>query len=132
MKQSTCILIGLIGIGVIGLLFSGFYGWKAVQIFDTTKTKEELKKLSWEWKIHQSWLNFSGSLVGWIVLLSLLVRHWQCLLDACTVPFGIWDFVACVVAFVGVTGYLPMSIVGFISGLGLLGSKVGELLGFKS
>lgn len=112
---------------VTGVLFSLFYGWKAVKIFKANKTETQIDKLDWAWKAHQIWLNFAGSAVGWIVLWVMLKRYSPCIYAECSVVFGVWDLLGSFIAFVGVTGYLPSAVVGFVSGLSLLGNKINDL-----
>jgi len=48
---------------ILAFSASLFYGWKATDIFNVFPFKP-----SWAWTLHQRWLNFSGSFVGWIAL----------------------------------------------------------------
>jgi hypothetical protein len=94
-------------------LGSGFYGWCAVEIFlplevtlQTADLRKHKEKCSW--RVHQRWLNFAGSMVGWWCLWVVGVKVW---------PF--WPFVIAsesltwgdaglaFVAFLGVTGFIP-------------------------
>lgn len=57
------------------------------------------------WKAHQIWLNFAGSVLGWWAFwcfLSSYENHqrWQ-------TSFTVVDLVLVVIAFLGMTGYLP-------------------------
>lgn len=113
---------------IIAVALSLFYGWKAVKIFKANKSDDDVEKLDWSWKLHQSWLNFAGSIVGWLVLWVMFQKFLGCISDGCTVVFGAWDFIGYLIAFIGVTGYLPAAVVGFVGGLGSLGSKISELV----
>lgn len=55
-----------------GLLNSIFYGWKAVVIFSYPDKK--LPEYGNSWYIHQFWFNFTGSIVGWcLIVLSVYI-----------------------------------------------------------
>jgi hypothetical protein len=116
---------------LVALIASALYGWYAVKIFLGVPSQEDLKKhyahrnfLSW--RNHQRWLNFSGSIVGWICLWILGVKF---------VPFAIadsypslsWgDVGLAFVAFVGITGYLPFAVVTIVqTGLSVIGKITG-------
>ncbi|MFN0315332.1 MAG: hypothetical protein ACKVQA_09875 [Burkholderiales bacterium] len=102
----------------IALVFSIFYGWKACDIFDVWTQDKKLA-----WKIHQFWLNLAGSIVGWAALWAatggtLLTVH---------PTLSITDAVLLLIAFVGITGYLPYAVVGLLQGLVALAKKVAGL-----
>jgi hypothetical protein len=74
---------------------------------------------------HERWLNLFGSLVGWVTGWLILVRHCGWPIQKCGGQPDGWDLIGGLVAFVGVTGYLPYTIVGLISGVHKL---AGELI----
>lgn len=106
----------------IAVLASLFYGWKCLDIFKVSKNEDEIERLGWPWRLHQRFLNFVGSLIGWITLWDFLNRC-AGFLDH-SVTFGLWDLLEATVAFVGITGYLPLAVVGFIEGLRDLAAKL--------
>ncbi len=112
---------------LIALLASVLYGCFAVAIFKAhIAEREERPPKAWWW--HQRWLNFLGALVGWLALWFLLRKFLGCLFGDCRVDLGAWDVVGALVAFVGITGYLPNAIVSLVSGVGALAGKLAEML----
>lgn len=113
---------------LVALVASVLYGWKAVEIHIgvTNISPEKQPGPAWWW--HQRWLNFLGSLVGWLALWFTIGKLWPCAIAPCSGPLTLWDAVIASVAFVGVTGYIPMAVVGFVSGAAALSAKAGELL----
>jgi hypothetical protein len=106
----------------IAVVASFLYGWCAVAIFKPhIAGREEPPPTSWWW--HQRWLNFLGSLVGWLVLWLLIRKFGGCVFSGCAADIGVWDVVGAFVAFIGVTGYLPSSVVSLVAGIGLLAEK---------
>jgi hypothetical protein len=102
----------------VALAFSLFYGFKASDIFDVDHADRP-----WAWKFQQFWLNFVGSAAGWVILwivgqrLSLVIRSPEQSLN-------LSDFVLLLIAFIGVTGFLPLSVVSFIQGIRDIAGKV--------
>jgi hypothetical protein len=91
-------------IGLLAFVFlsCAFYALFAVDAFDV---KQAPKWGTTMW-VHQVWLNFCGAAFGWGALFLFLERR---------TPRGeleISDFVLGLVAFVGITGHIPMFIVG--------------------
>jgi hypothetical protein len=91
---------------LLSTLVSGFYGLKAIAIFQVSTDMKP-----WSWYVHQFWLNFIGGLSGWAALFMLALRL--------RVTFGesgtqlvASDFGLFFLAFVGVTGYMPRTLVG--------------------
>jgi hypothetical protein len=111
----------------IALVASLLYGWHAVAIFKAhIAGREEPPPRAWWW--HQRWLNFLGALVGWITLWFLLRKFLGCAFNDCNVELNAWDVVGSLVAFVGITGYLPNTVVSLVSGVGALAGKLAEVL----
>lgn len=107
----------------IATVASVLYGAFAVAIF---VRPAERPPTAWLW--HQRWLNFVGSMTGWLALWLLFVRHCGWPVQSCGREPGWWDAIGALVAFVGVTGYLPFTIVGLISGARALSMKAGSLV----
>jgi hypothetical protein len=122
-----------VGFCIFALTASLFYGWKAVEIFlslSPSRTDADLHrhKKKWSWQLHQFWLNFFGSAVGWTCLWFVIVKVWADV--ACDrFPSLSWgESALALVAFLGVTGYLPFtavnlantatSLIGKLSGVG--------------
>lgn len=111
----------------IALVASGLYGWRAVAIFKShIAERENQPPKAWWW--HQRWLNFLGALVGWLALWFMMRKFGGCVFGECVADIGTWDVVGALVAFIGVTGYLPISVVSLVSGVSGLAGKLFEVL----
>ncbi len=112
---------------VVALGASGLYAWHAVTIFTQSRQPDELPRPKpWIW--HQRWLNFVGALAGWLALWILVKAFGACLYSACGVEFGAIHAVGALIAFVGITGYLPSTVVSLVAGVGGLAGKLTELV----
>jgi hypothetical protein len=111
---STMETLTRVAFWIAAFVASLFFGFFAVTIFEVPLPK--VKPL-WAWKLHQFWLNFTGSFVGWVALWFLGRKVIACLVPSCSVEPNAWDVAAFFLAFVGVTGFLPLTIVGLITGL---------------
>src|ERR1700739_1930922 len=87
---------------VVATVFSCFYGVKAV---DALIGKQEGK--SWAWWVHQIWLNFFGSAVGWAAGYYLAFYR---LFPVHCYSFKIEDTVPILIALLGMTGLLPYTL----------------------
>ena len=67
----------------------------------------------WVKVAHQSWFNVLGSLIGWIALYFLLDKV---LNEKGVSNFGAEHFIALVIAYLGITGYLPQVVLLGIPG----------------
>jgi hypothetical protein len=89
---------------VIGLCFSTFYGWKAVDIFvDTDQQFIKQKMLLRSWRFHQRWVNFMGSAVGWSAGYYYIFLK----LPQSGFTFKIEDTILILIALLGIFGFLP-------------------------
>jgi hypothetical protein len=123
---------------IVAIGASTFYGWKAVEIHSFssatggTSSGEAAESANtpypWAWVVHQAWLNFLGAFVGWLALWILGRRFWDCVFGACSASPGGWDILSGLVAFVGMTGFLPGTVVSLVAGLSMLASRLSELL----
>lgn len=105
----------LVVYSIIAISFSLFYGFNAIYIFwneDYRKTNfkdEEHKCLR---MFNQFWLNFAGSIGGWIslyVVISYLISHGTIILTNAHILFF-------VIGIIGITGLLPMTLFDIING----------------
>jgi hypothetical protein len=104
---------------IVALLCSLFYAWKARDIFMVEREQE-----SWAYIAHQAWLNFAGAFCGWMALWLEAIRI-TAYADSDAAPqFGLADAGLGAVAFIGVTGLLPTTVVGFIQGIRDLAGRV--------
>ena len=103
----------------VALLASLFHGWKVFDIFTINAAGKP-----WSWKLHQRWFNFAGSFVGWAASWLVLRRLWHCLATSYC-PQSRWsDAALCMIAFVGITGFLPFATVGALESIKELAKKV--------
>ena len=116
-----CYYVCPLAFTVIGLAFSFFYGWKAFDIF-----RIEGKDMPPALKFHQFWLNFLGSIVGWLMLWVAL-RRLGFVIASPDHPLKVSDFILLLVAFIGVTGYLPFAILTSVQAIKELISKIPGL-----
>ncbi|PYL43318.1 MAG: hypothetical protein DMF42_04415 [Verrucomicrobia bacterium] len=106
-----CLHIWPVVLGLVAIAFSVFYGLKAVDIFGVDHANKPAA-----WKFHQFWLNFAGSLAGWLMLW-VAVRRVCSVVGSAEHALKMSDFILFLVAFVGITGFLPLSVVSFIQGI---------------
>jgi hypothetical protein len=95
------------------ILFSLFYGLSAFKIFDAPTCGKH-----WTWVIHQIWFNLLGAATGWSALWVLYLRA------AHQDPFDIWNLLLFVLAFIGITGHMPRTIVGLVLAPGEIFAKL--------
>jgi hypothetical protein len=81
-------------------LFYGIWCW-TIHELDRGVPKYPWRDGTWAWKVHQVWLNFLGSLVGWYAL--WLFRCGRCEHR----PIAWLDIALLVIAFLGMTGLIP-------------------------
>jgi hypothetical protein len=102
----------------VGLVFSLFYGFKASDIFDVDHAGRP-----WAWKFQQFWINFVGSTAGWVILW-IVVQRLSLVVHSPGQGLNLSDFVLLLIAFIGVTGCLPLSVVSFIQGIRDIAGKL--------
>lgn len=106
----------------IALAASLCYGYWTPEIFQV--------KATGKWpqppRVHQFWVNFLGSVVGWATLYYLLEMRLRVFDKVPNTAPGAIDIALLLVAFLGVTGHLPYTLVGIASALDAL---VGRALG---
>lgn len=92
----------------IASVFSILYGiccWTVNELDQKEKSRSRWQRGSRPWKAHQIWLNSLGSGLGWWAFWCLLLDY-EAYRD-CKKPLTYIDFVLVVIAFLGMTGYLP-------------------------
>ena len=100
--------------------FSVFYGLKAAEIFLDPIPQKKPRA----WTFHQFWLNFTGSVVGWLCLWFVGAKVLACLSGTFPTSIDAWDALVAFFAFVGVTGYLPATAVALVQSIGALIGKI--------
>lgn len=111
---------------VVAIGMSIFYGLRACEIFSISTTD---RKRSWHF--HQFWLNFLGSVVGWVAAWAILRSAVECASADCILSVSPSAVSLFFLAFIGVTGYLPATIVGAIGGVNELVAKLLAFIGGK-
>lgn len=83
-----------------------FYGWKC---FEALEVNVNPRDKPWAWRLHQRWFNFSASLIGW-------GAFWLVFRKVCVYPSPVkwFDVVLMGLAFVGITGHLPLATAGLL------------------
>jgi len=110
-------------IGILGILSSFFYGIWAARIFSVDETGKK-----WYWRLHQFWLNFLGSASGWICLIIISPGIINSIQNNASLEISKGGIVLFLLAFTGVTGYLPTAVITVIQGLSIIISKVPGFL----
>lgn len=54
---------------ILGILSSLFRGWVAVKAFMYPKKEDTIPSYHIEWYLHQRWIHFIGSMLGWLALI---------------------------------------------------------------
>lgn len=109
----------------IAVCLSAWIGWYALTIF---QVKSPNTPHLWQQRL----LNFVGSLIGWVVLWALGIRFWDSLVTPngySTATVGWWDVLGGFVAFIGVTGYLPYTVIGLIHAVFEQGRTLALIVG---
>ena len=102
----------------LAVIGSMIYGFGAFRIHG-----DDPKVQGWQ-RLHQYWFNGAGAAVGWLAGWVVLLRWLSCPGYVCRgEPTG-WTILLAVLAFVGITGYLPMTIVKAITELRTLLAKL--------
>lgn len=98
---------------ILAIGLSMFFGLYAPEIF---VPEEERNKWNIQQKIYQGWFNFIGSLSGWGILYFLLVDRFDWGKSAAINSVGATDIILLVIAFAGISGQLPMTVMGVVQG----------------
>ena len=110
----------------VAIGMSVFYGLRACEIFSVSLSDRKPS-----WRFHQFWLNFLGSGVGWVAAWAVLRATVECASADCALSVSPSAVSLFFLAFIGITGYLPATIVGAIGGVSELVSKLLALIGGK-
>jgi hypothetical protein len=105
-----------------------FYGLYACIVFDVINYKCR----AWQWRFHQFWFNFLGAAIGWVAAWSILGSVLKCLDGNCTNSITPSSVLLFFLAFIGVTGHLPMSVMGLVGGLREFVAKLLSVISGKS
>ena len=91
-----------------GILFSSFYGFNAVQIFQRNNKKINYADHDyvWSWWLHQFWINFICSLLGWVGV--YYVVHYKLWGDG----IGVEELLLIIASLIGIIGALPRMLFG--------------------
>jgi len=117
----------LLFFGLTALTFSIFYGAKGIAIFNENDAEKFGKYRKW----HKRWFNFLGSIIGWIALWMLLPKPICDILRTIengTPDISLSNILLFFLFFIGVTGYLPVTIVGVVLSIGELFQKAIDRL----
>jgi hypothetical protein len=117
--------VGMFGVlyALIALLFSCFYGWKAIEIL----TDVDPKVIRGARLYHQRWLNFLGSVAGWICLWFVIKKISLAIWDGGELTGGWLELGLAIVGFVGVTGYLPYVVITIVDSIGKVIGHIPQL-----
>ena len=107
---------------VVAIAFSLFYGFRAIDIFEVKPART-----SRSWRFHQWWLNFLGSTCGWIAAWFVLHKVAAVSHSPAVISIQLSDIALFFLAFVGVTGFLPFSVVSVLQGLRDIAAKIAGL-----
>lgn len=108
---------------VVGLIASSICGRCAFEMH-TDKTWKCVSKAQ---RYHQFCFNFLGSLIGWAAALAMIRRFGDCWLYRCSRDITAWDLIGGLIAFIGVSGYLPYSTMLTIASLRELVTNILKL-----
>jgi hypothetical protein len=99
---------------IVALTFSCFYSFKAFSIHLTNASfvKDQKKNKKYAWLFHQWWFNFVGAIVGWTILWVLLPSIIIALIAHNPTSISVADFLLLLIALLGITGYLPLTLFG--------------------
>jgi hypothetical protein len=106
---------------VFAIISSIFYSAFALKIHLVT-----LQEGNAPWIIHQRWFNFVGSIIGWIILWIILPDLLQAFGLQSTKAFSLKEIILCLLALLGITGHLPMTLFGIARSSNELAKKIAN------
>jgi len=98
---------------IFGILMSLFYGCYAARIYYYAKRGDSPWQMHWSWRIHQFWLNFCGSFIGWIFLW-VLVENYE---TPKTISMGLYQIFTVLLGVLGIVGFMPQALYTLSIGL---------------
>lgn len=106
----------------VALIVSGLIGWHALTIFSVEPTSTPHL---WQQRL----TNFAGALIGWVALWVLGLRFSGCLSGGgcATATWGGWDLFGAFIAFIGISGYLPFTVIGLIKTVFTAGQGIAQM-----
>src|SRR6266852_4249707 len=116
----------VVGFAAAALGFSMFYGLGARSMFTSSAVDSQMVtwwRTAWPYKMHQFWFNFVGSLVGWGCAWPLLEGFRR---NPHKPEFQAAHALYFIVAFLGITGWLPYAMAGLASSLKAIAEKVAK------
>ena len=96
---------------IFAFLMSMFFGFWSAEIFGSKAEKWNTPHHLYQW-----WFNFIGSLTGWAVLYLLLFARFDWGKSAAVNNVGATDILLLLIAFIGISGHLPMATTGIFHG----------------
>jgi hypothetical protein len=100
------------------LILSVSYGLGCYAALDAPKPNNFIARL------HQFWFNTIGAATGWLAAWVVIVRWLSCPSFVCRDEPSGWTILLAVIAFIGITGHLPLAVISSISYLRALLSKL--------
>jgi len=101
------------------IVASLFYGIKACTIFEVAVAGKPTA-----WRLHQFWFNFIGAITGWIAAWPLVGAAFVCANSGCPTEVSASSVALFLLAFIGITGHLPLAVFGLLGGLKELVAKL--------
>jgi hypothetical protein len=88
---------------IIAMVFVWLYGRCAIYIFISPEEISVQRDRSGFWEFHQFWVNTLGQSVGWVLGYYICKK----VITKGLETFSIQDYIALIIAFLGITGYIP-------------------------
>lgn len=113
---------------LIAIIFSLFYGFRAVWIFIYADPKNPPPKYTKSWWVHQFWINFIGSITGWLILW-LLYEHFKIMkINDVVSKITINIEILFVVGLISIMGYLPFVLVTLTTSIQIIISQIVTII----
>lgn len=115
--SNPCVYWTYLAVAIVMSVTYGIGCYTALQV-----RKEDMPKTRGEWW-HQFWLNGLGVAVGWLAGWVVIVRWLSCHGFVCQGEPGGWTILLALVAFAGMTGHLPLTLITSIAAIRALLAK---------